>query len=151
MIGAGNEKQFKKLVENILHMPELLTDPRFANNNARVENRDALVKIITDVLLQNTRNYWLSKFEGLGVPFGPINNIAETFAHPQARAREIVVEVEHPRAGKIKLVAPAVSYNGRRMPITRPPPWLSQHTTEVLTELGYSSEEISELRSNRVI
>ncbi|KAF9778686.1 CAIB/BAIF family enzyme [Thelephora terrestris] len=151
MIGAGNEKQFKKLVENILHMPELLTDPRFANNNARVENRDALVKIITDVLLQNTRNYWLSKFEGLGVPFGPINNIAETFAHPQARAREIVVEVEHPRAGKIKLVAPAVSYNGRRMPITRPPPWLSQHTTEVLTELGYSSEEISKLRSNRVI
>jgi len=151
MIGAGNERQFKKLVENVLRMPELLADPRFANNNARVENRDALVEIITDILSQNTRDHWLAEFEGLGVPFGPINNIAETFAHPQARARKVVVEVEHPRAGRIKLVAPAVSYNGKRMPITRPPPWLSQHTTEVLTELGYSSKEISELRSNRVV
>jgi len=151
MIGAGNEGQFKNLVENVLRMPELLTDSRFANNCARVENRDALVKIITDVLVQNTRDHWLSEFGGLGVPFGPINNIAETFAHPQAIAREVVVEVEHPRAGKIKLVAPAVSYNGRRMPVTRPPPWLSQHTTEVLTELGYSLEEINEFRSKKVV
>ena len=83
MIGAGNERQvdlsppvcyeclvmffqFKKLVENVLRIPELLTDPRFANNAARVGNRGALVKIITDVLLQNTRDYWLSEFKGLG-------------------------------------------------------------------------------------
>ena len=58
--------QFKKLVENVLRMPELLTDPRFANNHARVENRDALVKIITDILVQNTRDHWLAEFEGLG-------------------------------------------------------------------------------------
>ena len=47
-------------------MPELLTDSRFSNNRARVENRDPLVKIITDVLVQNTRDHWLSEFEGLG-------------------------------------------------------------------------------------
>lgn len=58
--------QFKKLAENVLRMPELLADPRFVNNSARVENRDALVKIITDVLLQNSRDYWLSEFEGVG-------------------------------------------------------------------------------------
>lgn len=58
--------QFKKLVENVLRMPELLSDSRFANNRARVENRDALVKIITDVLTQNTRDHWLSEFKGLG-------------------------------------------------------------------------------------
>jgi len=58
--------QFKKLVESVLRMPELLKDSRFANNRARVENRDALVKIITDALAQNTRDYWLAKFEGLG-------------------------------------------------------------------------------------
>jgi len=58
--------QFKKLVECVLRMPELLNDSRFANNRARVENRDALVKIITDVLLQNTRDHWLAEFEGLG-------------------------------------------------------------------------------------
>ena len=61
--------QFKKLVENILRMPELLTDPRFTNNRARVKNRDALIKIITDVLTRNTRDHWLTEFEGLG--WGP--------------------------------------------------------------------------------
>jgi succinate--hydroxymethylglutarate CoA-transferase len=58
--------QFKKLVENVLCMPELLADSRFTNNRVRVENRDALVKIVTDVLVQNTRDHWLAKFEGLG-------------------------------------------------------------------------------------
>ena len=58
--------QFKKLVENVLRMPELLSDSRFTNNQARVENRDALVKIITDTLMQNTRDHWLSEFKGLG-------------------------------------------------------------------------------------
>ena len=58
--------QFKKLVESVLRMPELLNDLRFSSNRARVENRDALVKIITDVLVQNTRDHWLTEFEGLG-------------------------------------------------------------------------------------
>lgn len=59
-------RQFKKLVENVLRMPELLVDPRFANNRARVENRGALVNIITAALVQNTRDHWLAEFEGLG-------------------------------------------------------------------------------------
>ena len=58
--------QFKKLVESVLRIPELLTDSRFASNRARVENRDTLVKIITDVLVQNNRDHWLAKFEGIG-------------------------------------------------------------------------------------
>lgn len=58
--------QFKKLTENVLRLPELLSDSRFANNRARVDNRDSLVKIITDVLMQNTRDHWLSEFKGLG-------------------------------------------------------------------------------------
>ena len=72
------------------------------------------------------------------VPFGPINNIAQTFDHPQVKARELVVEVEHPRAGKIKLVGPAVMYNGHRMPVERPPPYLSQHTEEVSASANHA-------------
>jgi succinate--hydroxymethylglutarate CoA-transferase len=84
---------------------------------------------------------------GASVPYGPINNIQQTFEHPQAIARGVVVEIEvrtpvyviipplsspqHPRAGKIKLVGPAVAYNGKKMAINRPPPWLSEHTDEV--------------------
>jgi len=110
-----------------------------------------LLRIISDVLEQNSRDYWLVKFNGLGVPFGPINNIRQTFEHPQALARGVTVEVDHPRAGKVKLVAPAVTYNGSKMPVRLAPPWLSQHTIEVMEELGYNKEDIMRFRSAKII
>ncbi|KAF8895278.1 Hpt, histidine phosphotransferase protein [Infundibulicybe gibba] len=131
MIGAGNNKQFKILAERALDRPQLASDPRFATNDARVANRTELVEAIEAALMQHDRQYWLERFTGLGVPFGPINNIKQTFEHPQAIARQVTVEVDHPRAGKIKLVGPAVSYNGQKMPVRRPPPWHSEHTMEV--------------------
>ncbi|KAJ7134478.1 CAIB/BAIF family enzyme [Mycena epipterygia] len=151
MIGAGNNKQFAILADKVLGDPALAADARFATNEARVANRAELIRIITDVLMQNDREHWLARFTGLGVPFGPINNIQQTFAHPQAVARGMTVEVEHPRAGKIKLVAPAVSYNGEKMKVRRPPPWLSEHTDEVMQELGYSVEQVRGLRGKGVI
>ncbi|CAL1713047.1 unnamed protein product [Somion occarium] len=151
MIGAGNDRQFKLLAENILQRPELADDPKFSTNGARVANRTEIVQIITDTLMQHERDHWLEKFSGLGVPFGPINNIKQTFEHPQAIARGVTVEVDHPRAGKVKMVAPAVTYNGKRMPVERPPPYLSQHTTEVLQELGYNDQQIEDLRAKSVI
>ncbi|CCM06125.1 uncharacterized protein FIBRA_08374 [Fibroporia radiculosa] len=151
MIGAGNDKQFHILAEHILDQPELAVDLRFSTNEARVKNRDLIIKVITDKLQQNTTMYWLNKFSGLGIPFGPINNIEQTFKHPQTIAREMIIDVEHSRAGKIQIVAPPVTYNGKRMPILRPPPFLSQHTYEVLEELGYSLAEISNLREHEII
>ncbi|KZV68827.1 CAIB/BAIF family enzyme [Peniophora sp. CONT] len=151
MIGAGNEKQFGSLARNILKLPELATDPRFSSNAARVAHRAELVQLITDALMEHDRTHWLDAFKGQGVPHGPINNIEQTFEHPQALARGAVVEVDHPRAGPIKMVAPAVSYNGKKMPVTRPPPWLGQHTDEVLSELGYSEKDVAVLRSEKIV
>ncbi|KAK0221673.1 CAIB/BAIF family enzyme [Armillaria fumosa] len=151
MIGAGNDRQFTSFCTKILSRPDLPQDPRFSSNLVRVQNREELVTIITDILITKNRDEWLAMFEGIGVPYGPINNIRETFEHPQAIARKVTVEVDHPRAGKIKLVAPAVSYNGEKMPVRLPPPWLSQHTYEVLGELGYSEREIEALREKGVI
>jgi len=151
MIGAGNNKQFGILCDKVLGKPALALDPRFVTNEARVAHREELVRIIEDALMQHDRAHWLESFMGLGVPFAPINDIQQTFAHPQAVARGVAVEVEHPRAGKIKLVAPAVSYNGERMKVRRPPPWLSEHTQEVMGELGYTPEQVVELRGKGVI
>ncbi|KAJ8691176.1 hypothetical protein PTI98_010771 [Pleurotus ostreatus] len=163
------DTQFKTLATRILEQPALADDPRFSSNAARVANRTELIKIISDVLTTNTRDYWIEKFTGLGyvvviernkavpsdstdsIPFGPINNVRQAFEHPQAKARHAAVEVDHPRAGKIKVVAPAVFYDGKKMPVRRPPPWLSQHTSEVLEELGYSSKEIEELKEGQVV
>ncbi|KAF9561352.1 Hpt, histidine phosphotransferase protein [Agrocybe pediades] len=130
MIGAGNNRQFKTLAEKVFEDPSLATNPKFATNDARVENRAELLQIITDALMKHDKQYWLERFTGLGVPFGPINNIKQTFEHPQAIARKVTVEVEHARAGKIKLVGPAVTYNGQKMEVRLPPPWLSEHTEE---------------------
>ncbi|KAF8133446.1 CoA-transferase family III domain-containing protein [Boletus edulis] len=170
MIGAGNDKQFRLLSTTILQKPELADDARFSTNAARVTNRKALIDIISTALKRHNRDYWIERLTGVGIPFGPINNISQTFAHPQAIARKSTVEVDHPRAGKIRMVAPPVTYNGKRMPVRRPPPWLSQHTTEVcrphaclvvtefldvglqiLQELGYSTDEIARLRASKVV
>ncbi|KAH9922874.1 CAIB/BAIF family enzyme [Epithele typhae] len=144
MIGAGNDKQFKLFAEKILERPDLPTDPKFNSNKARVANRQELISLINDALMKEGRDHWLAKLTGLGVPFGPINNIQQTFQHPQVEARKMITEVE-------VTVSPAVTYNGKRMPVNRPPPYLSQHTTEVLAELGYSDEEIAVLKAKKVV
>ncbi|TFK20005.1 CAIB/BAIF family enzyme [Coprinopsis marcescibilis] len=151
MIGAGNDRQFRMLADKVLDNSALGTDPKFSTNDARVANRKELVQIITEVLLRQDRDHWLQRFKGLGIPFGPINNIQQTFEHPQAIARQVTVEVEHGRSGKIKLVAPAVAYNGQKMTVRLPPPWLSEHTAEVLEELGYSNADIGRLRAQGTI
>lgn len=151
MISSANCSQFKLFADKILGQPELADDSRFSTNGARVANREQLVNVITDTLTRKPLSHWLGLFDGLGIPHGPINNIQQTFEHPQAIARGVVVEVEHPRAGKIKLVGPAVAYNGKKMPVNRPPPWLSEHTDEVLSELGYDVERISHFRENGIV
>jgi len=151
MVGAGNDKQFKLLAEKVLNRPGLIQDPRFVTNQDRVKNRLELTQIITDVFLTYNQDYWLKQFSGIGVPFGPINNIEQTFNHPQTAARKMITDMQHPRAGGIKLVAPAVSYNSQRMPVRRYPPVLSEHTDEVLQEIGYTCTEIKSLRDGQII
>jgi succinate--hydroxymethylglutarate CoA-transferase len=115
MLSAGNDRQFGILCgEEVLNKPEWITDERFATNGKRVSNRELMITSINEVLAQRTTQEWVDRLTGKGLPFAPINNIAQTFAHPQAKARGVVEEVEHPRAGKIKLAAAAVTYDGNK-------------------------------------
>ncbi|KAF8304746.1 CAIB BAIF family enzyme [Clavulina sp. PMI_390] len=162
MIGAGNDAQFIRLCNDVLLRPELAKDERFRTNKERVKHREVLIEEIERTLGKEERSVWLERFWGKGIPFGPINNIAQTFEHPQAVARGSVIEVDSPSKadklppprphGPLKLVAPPVHYNGERLPVRTPPPWLGQHTEEILTEeLGYSKEEVVALREEGAI
>lgn len=171
MIGAGNDGQFRKF-SSLLNRSDWSSHPDYSTNTSRVANRSILVPLIEEVLSKETTAYWLEKFKGGGFPFAPVNNIRQTFEHEHTVARGMVKEMEHPRAGKIKLVAPAVQYNGERMEVrfllfssrlrvltpfllflqlTRPPPVLRQHSVEVLRELGLGDEEIVDLQSKSVV
>ncbi|GAA5838199.1 hypothetical protein JCM5353_006038 [Sporobolomyces roseus] len=150
MIAAGNDSQFKKF-STALDKPEWHSDPLYSTNSSRVANRHNLVDLITSSLSEHPTSYWLEHFKGKSFPFAPVNDIAGTFAHPQTQARDLVREIDHPRAGKIKVVAPAIMYNGHRMEFSRPPPVLREHSVEVLRELGMKDGEIADLQQKMVI
>ncbi|WOO84448.1 Succinate--hydroxymethylglutarate CoA-transferase [Vanrija pseudolonga] len=152
MVSAGNNKQWAILCgPEVFNKPEWIDDPRFNSNNQRVANRGELIPLINEVLSHHTKDEWVEKLTGKGLPFAPINNIAQTFAHPQAKARKVVEEIDHPRAGKIKLAAAPVSYDGKKPKIYRAPPYLGQHTEEVLKGLGYSDAEVASLQDKKVV
>lgn len=141
MVGAGNDGQFRLLADTLGH-PDLASPTgRYATNGARVANREELIPLLSGLFSQQPNAYWLQRLEGR-LPIAPIRNIQQTFEHPQAVARGIVSEMDHPRIGTLKVVSPAVVYGQGRMPLTRPPPVLGQHSYEVLQELGYTDGEM---------
>lgn len=151
MVGAGNERLWRAFCVAI-GAPEWADDPRFDTNAKRVERRQELEALIESRLQTGDRETWLQRFAEAGVPCGPINDIAELFADPQVSHREMIVEVEHPTAGRIKL--PGIPAKFSRTPgrVQGPPPLLGEHTEEVLTGLlGYSGETIHRLRAEGVI
>ncbi|KAF9114758.1 hypothetical protein BGW39_003261, partial [Mortierella sp. 14UC] len=145
MISGGNDGQFKTLCR-ILGLEHLPTDIRFRTNSDRVKHRDELIKIMTEKLQEHDNQHWLKALEGQGVPFAPINDFAHTFAHPQVVARKIIQEVEHPKAGKIKLIGIPVKYSESKPSVRLPPPLLGQHTQEILRDvLHYDAEKVDGL------
>lgn len=148
MIGAGNDGQFAKLCHR-MGLEHLLEDPKYKRNSDRVKHRKELIRLLEDRLEQEDTSYWLEKLTGAGFPFAPINNIEQTFQHPQIVARGLVHEVEHERAGTIKMVGPPVKFSEAETSIRLAPPLLGAHTNEILTDvLGYSKEKVDKLKQD---
>ncbi|VVT58020.1 uncharacterized protein SAPINGB_P005997 [Magnusiomyces paraingens] len=151
MIAGGNDTQFQAVCAAI-ERPDLAGNPDYATNALRVKNRKVLVPEISKTTASKTKEEWLEIFEGKRFPYAPINDIQTTLHHPHVRARNMVVEVDHPACGPLPLVNSPVKYSRTQPTIRSPPPMLGQHTDEVLSEvLGYDAAQISELRKDGVV
>ncbi|MCH7786476.1 MAG: CoA transferase [Chloroflexi bacterium] len=149
-IGAANQANWERMCEAI-DRHELLDDARFATNADRMQNLKELVTTLEETFATQNTAHWLDVLEKAGVPSGPINNIADVYADPQVQAREMMVEMEHPQAGRVRNIGIPVKLSETPGSIRRPAPTLGQHTDEVLAEFGYSSDEITKLRDSGAV
>ena len=131
---TGNDSQFGKLCE-VAGRPELAADARFSTNAARVINRDELNLLINQITVTRTMREWTDALAAAGVPCGPINNLAQVFQDPHVLARGMLIELDHPLAGKMRAVANPVRMSETPPEYRSPPPLLGQHTREVLRDL----------------
>ncbi len=146
IVATGNESQYRAYCRAI-GAPELGDDPRFATNRMRLANRELLVGMLTEIMRQGQRDDWIAKLEAVGVPCGPINDIAQAQAHPQALARQLRRDMPHPAGGMAAVTASPLRLSASPVEYRRAPPLLGEHTEEVLREvLGKTQEEIAVFR-----
>lgn len=143
-IGGANQPNWQRLV-HVLGAPEWIEDPRFLTNSHRMQNLDALVALMNEKLATKTVAEWIALLEPAGVPCGPINSIAQVLEDPHALARDMVVELEHPKAGRTRAIGLPIKLSATPGKVARPAPLFGQHTREVLAEFGFGKEEIEEL------
>ena len=143
-IGAANQRNWLRLLE-VIEAPELGEDPRFATNQDRIEHLAELVPILESHLVTRDTEDWLHLMEAAGLPAGPVMNICEMHQDPQALARDMIVQTEHPVAGAVKAIGLPIKFSETPGGVTRPAPTLGQHGPEILAEHGYSQDRIAAL------
>jgi crotonobetainyl-CoA:carnitine CoA-transferase CaiB-like acyl-CoA transferase len=147
----GNDRQWERFCKDVVNKPEWLTDPRYATNAARLENKAEFRPMVNAILAQDTRENWIAKFRKAGVPAGSVRDLCEAMGASEVRARGMVADVQHPVAGAVEVVASPIRYGSTpvRQPVAAPT--LGQHSAEVLAELGFSSGEIAALAASGVV
>lgn len=146
-VGAANQRNWHRLLE-VLDAPELEEDARFATNRDRIENLPALVALLEEHFVERTTEDWLARMEAAGLPAGPVLSITEMHRDPQAVARNMIVETEHPVAGTVRSIGAPVKFGATPGAVTRPAPTLGQHGPEILAEHGYAVDRIDALRDS---
>jgi crotonobetainyl-CoA:carnitine CoA-transferase CaiB-like acyl-CoA transferase len=134
VIAVGNDRQFERLCE-VISKQELASNAHFRLNSERVRNREELIALLKPIFLEKTAREWLSLLEVAGIPCGPINTLDKVFAETQVEAREMLIHMQHPTIGDLKLVGSPLKFSDMPVNYKFPPPRLGEHTEEILKEL----------------
>jgi crotonobetainyl-CoA:carnitine CoA-transferase CaiB-like acyl-CoA transferase len=134
VIGAGTDRHFANLCKDVLRKRALATDERFATNVARVGNRTMLIPILEAGFKRRKAVDWVEACRKANVPAALVQGVREALRSPAGE--KLLVDIDHPLAGELSVIANPLRFSGRRLPVRRPPPLLGEHTDSVLRELG---------------
>lgn len=149
-VGAANQSNWLRLLD-VLEAPELAEDERFRENAGRMAHLGELVHELERHFRTRTTEDWQSRMEEIGLPAGPVLDIAEMHADPQTLAREMVTEVEHARIGTVKTIGLPVKFSATPGSVAMGAPVYGQHTREVLVQHGYGDDEIAALAASGAV
>jgi len=151
VIGVASEVIWKRFCQAIGRV-ELTDDARFANNSKRVENRAALIALLSEVFLQRNNETWFKSLTEAEVPCAPVQTVDQVFLAPQVLHRDMLLEVEHPTAGRVRMAGIPVKFSATPASVRLPPPLLGEHSGEILKSwLGMSADTIDQLKRENVI
>ena len=151
VIGVASEVIWKRFCQAIGRV-ELTDDARFANNSKRVENRAALIALLSEVFLQRNNETWFKSLTEAEVPCAPVQTVDQVFQAPQVLHRDMLLEVEHPTAGRVRMAGIPVKFSATPASVRLPPPLLGEHSGEILKSwLGMSADTIDQLKRENVI
>jgi crotonobetainyl-CoA:carnitine CoA-transferase CaiB-like acyl-CoA transferase len=148
-VAVGSEGLWQRFCEAL--GLDIAADSRFATNADRVAHREELVELLLPAFRTRTTAEWVARLLAAGVPAGPIYRMDEVMTDPQVLSREMVVDLPHPRAGRIKVNGVPVKLSDTPGAVRTPPPLLGEHTEEVLRDLGLAPAEIAALREERIV
>jgi len=149
-VDAANQANWLRLIE-VMEAPELLKDERFGENSDRMAHLDELSEVLGNHFRHRNSSDWLSRFAKAGLPAGPIYNIKEVLEEEQTKAREMLIDVPHKTLGSTKGIGAPVKFSRTPAAVLRGAPILGEHTREILGEIGFTAEEIEQLKSEGVV
>ncbi|MGD8562203.1 MAG: CoA transferase [Desulfarculaceae bacterium] len=149
-IAAATDAMFEKLC-GIIGMPHLAQQAEFSDNGKRMQHKQALVRELEKGLASGTRQEWEEKLTEAQIPCGPILSIGEAFAQPQVQHLEMLAQVDHPTLGRFQFPGIPVKLADTPASVRSAPPALGEHTEVILQELGYTPQEVDDLRAKNIL
>ncbi|WGS17794.1 MULTISPECIES: CoA transferase [unclassified Bradyrhizobium] len=150
MIGVANDNLWRKFCA-VAGLNGIVDDPKFRTNADRVKHRGETLRHVQAVIATKTVEHWNAALNEVGIPCSPINTLAQLLDHPHTKADKLIMQYDHPAAGRLNCVGHPVTFVGEERSPGLPPPTLGQHTDDVLKDMGLSAASIAELRREEIV